>query len=643
MDSYFSIPLQLLIGIAFLLITVSVFYFELYNNKNRAIFILVLGSICLKLFMILLAPYLFAWDEVFHGLVAKNMVANPFSPELYHKTFFKLGLYWGDTTIWVHKQPWFLWQMALSIKVFGASAFAVRLPSLIYMCLSVFFIYDIGKKITNERIGFYAALFFSLNNHINDFVSGRIATDHNDVVFMGLIIASFWAFVNYVSTEKKFKYVILIGVFCGLAILTKWLVALIIFFCWFIYIISNNKAIFYKISLYYDFLKSLIIALVISMPWQIYIMLRYPAESSIEYDFNKKHITEALEGHAGDSYFYVEVLKIQYGYLAPLFCLVGIVLLYRYMKERTMYLALISSFVFIYLFFTFVQTKMLGFTTIVSFIVFLGFGAIANRMHDEFFASHKFKKFLFIGIVLFFGFLSFNIEDVQEKFTSWKVVEKDLFYLEREENNKETAELINSIEKDKTHVLFNCDFPGNISYMFETGLIAYSRPPSSEDVKVIKDNGYKVGIINTGLLPPEIENNSDFKIYSIDKFTLIRKDTLYLKSVKFGYFSNSNDKLTTDSVNKTKLVFSLFKDGKFQIKTINNTVARIDYGYGGLITLNGKIYNSTSSFKFEFIEKNTFRIKTFENKYLKTNINGERIISDKLTEEDDFKFQLSRY
>ena len=55
--------------------------------------------------------------------------------------------------------------------------------------------------------------------HINDFVSGRIATDHNDVIFMGLIIASFWAFVNYVSTEKKFKYVILIGVFCGAGIL----------------------------------------------------------------------------------------------------------------------------------------------------------------------------------------------------------------------------------------------------------------------------------------------------------------------------------------------------------------------------------------------------------------------------------------
>lgn len=643
MNSYFSFPLQLLIGIASLLITVSVFYFEFFNNKNRAIFILVLGSVCLKLFMILLAPYLFAWDEVFHGLVAKNMVNNPFSPELYHKTFFKPGLHWSDTIIWVHKQPWFLWQMALSIKVFGASAFAVRLPSLIYMCLSVFFIYDIGKKIANERLGFYAALFFSLNNHINDFLSGRIPTDHNDVIFMGLIIASFWAFVNYISTEKKFKYVMFIGVFCGLAILTKWLVALIVFFCWFIYIVSNNKTIFYKISLYFDFLKSLIIALVISMPWQLYIMLKYPIEASIEYDFNKKHITEALEGHSGDSYFYFEILKIQYGYLAPLFCLLGIVLLYKYMKQKTMYLALISSFVFIYLFFTFVQTKMLGFTTIFSFIVFLGFGAIVNTMHDEFFANSNFKKFLFIGIVLFFGFISFNIEGMQEKFTSWKVVEKDLFYLEREDNNKKTAEHINNIEKDKTYVLFNCDFPGNISYMFETGLIAYSRPPSPEDVKVIKDNGYKIGIINTGLLPPEIENNLDFKIYSIDKFTLVRRDTLFLKSVKFGYFSNSSDKLTTDSVNKTKLVFSLFKDGKFQIKTINNTVARIDYGYGGLITLNGKIYNSTSSFKFEFIEKNIFRIKTFENKYLKTNINGERIISDKLTNEDDFKFQLSRY
>ncbi|MES2514371.1 MAG: glycosyltransferase family 39 protein [Bacteroidota bacterium] len=588
------------------------------------------------------SSYLHGWDEAFHGLVAKNMGNNPFYPVLYKKTFFVHGPDWYDTTIWLHKQPWFLWQMALSIKLLGASAFAVRLPSLIYMCVGIYFVYDIGKKIATERIGFYAALFYCLNNYMNEQLSGSIATDHNDVVFITLILAGIWAFVKHTIEPDKLKYVILIGVFCGTAILTKWLVALIILFCWFWYIVLNNKKEFYRIKLYVSFFKSFFIALAIALPWQIYISLRFPVESKNEYALNGKHMFEAIEGHSGDRYYYYDGLIQQYGYLSPLFCLLGIVLLHKYIRQKSMYYALLISFVFVYVFFTFVVTKMHGFTLPVSFFVFLGFGAIAHRFNEKIAANNRFAgKFLFTILALVFGFISFNLEAIQARHTNWKTAQQGTFWTESESELKEICDYINVTEKDTGYVYFNCDFPGNISFMFETNFVGYARLPSDYDVKTIKDKGYKIAILNRGILPVEIENNKEFKIISIDKFKVIKRDTCYLKSLKFGHFSNDNNKLTCNT-NKAKFIFTYFKDGSVQIKTENNSLARIAYEYGGLILLDGTKYYVNERFRFEAITPTVFKIRTSENKYLRSNENGERVITSKFEDSDDFKFMLSQ-
>lgn len=639
-DSYFAVHQQIILVFSLLFLFLSIIHFEFYGN-SKSFILLLIGSFGIKLFMILLTPYLLSWDEAFHGLVAKHFAENPFYPLLYKDVFFMHDYNnWWDASVWLHKQPWFLWQIAVFIKFFGASFISVRLPSLIYSIIGTFLVYDFGKNISNKRIGFYAAFFYSLNNYMNEQLSGAIATDHNDVIFIILIYATFWALSKYIN-HQNFKYVFLIGCFCGLAILTKWLVGLLVYFCWAWYIIFENKL---KIQLksFYDLIKSFFIALMIALPWQIYILLKFPKESRFEYAFSSKHFSEVVEGHSGTLYYYFDGLSIQYGYLAALFCLVGIVLLHKYISRKNIYYALLLSLIFVFTFFTLAATKLHGFTLVISFMIFIGFGAIVHELYT--FAnsfSTKYAKWFILFIVMFFGLSAFNIESIQERHTTWKTNDQTINATYREREFKEICDFVNKNILDTNLVFFNCDFPTNINFMFETNYLGYARLPDTNDIKIIQNKKHKIAIINTGLLPKEIEANNDFLIVSIPKFNAIRRDTCYLVSAKHGVFSIDNNKLTCNS-NQTKFIITTFEDGSSQIKTENNLCARIAYEYGGLILLDGTKYKMNERYKIEFIDNKSFKIKTFDGKYLRTNTDGERVILDKFENTDHFKFTLKK-
>ena len=105
------------------------------------------------------------WDEQFHALVAKNMMSAPFEPMLYKNLL--LPAFDSDWTmghIWLHKQPLFLWQMALSMKIFGVNVIALRLPSLLMSTAVTYLIYRIGSVTINKSAGFYGALLFAFSN-----------------------------------------------------------------------------------------------------------------------------------------------------------------------------------------------------------------------------------------------------------------------------------------------------------------------------------------------------------------------------------------------------------------------------------------------------------------------------------------------
>src|SRR5215203_2721773 len=94
--------------------------------------------------MIWIDPFLHHWDEHFHALVAKNMIQHPLRPMLITDPVIPYKISnWVSNHIWVHKQPLFLWQMALSIHLLGFTEIAVRMPSLIMTSLSILLTYRI--------------------------------------------------------------------------------------------------------------------------------------------------------------------------------------------------------------------------------------------------------------------------------------------------------------------------------------------------------------------------------------------------------------------------------------------------------------------------------------------------------------------
>lgn len=135
-------------------------------KRNYYIFFILIVGFFLRLWMITLDPFLQNWDEHFHALVAKNFSQNFLFPVLIKNPVIEYNISeWNANHVWVHKQPFFLWQMALSIKLFGTSVFAVRLPSLIMTTVSLLIIFRLTYLLTkNYKVSFIALILFTFSN-----------------------------------------------------------------------------------------------------------------------------------------------------------------------------------------------------------------------------------------------------------------------------------------------------------------------------------------------------------------------------------------------------------------------------------------------------------------------------------------------
>ena len=227
----------------------SILVFFNYNRKKLALQLLVLSAFLLRLLMSALDPFLHNWDERFHALVAKNMMQSPFKPMLHKNPILPYDFAdWSTNHIWLHKQPLFLWQMALSMKIFGVNEMAIRLPSVLMGTISVYFIYKIAEYwFKNETTAFLAALIFTFSNYQLSLTSGRFALDHNDVAFTFYVTASLWAFTRYLRSNFKIRWAIFIGIFVGCAVLNKWLTGFLVYGGWGLYILlDKNYRLDYK-------------------------------------------------------------------------------------------------------------------------------------------------------------------------------------------------------------------------------------------------------------------------------------------------------------------------------------------------------------------------------------------------------------
>src|SRR5208283_5882088 len=123
---------NILLGIITLVICCAGYLFSGWNwkkgkTKTAIIFLLFCGLILR--FFVATDFFLHDWDERYHALVAKHLILHPLIPTLYDNPILPFDYKnWLGNNVWLHKQPFPLWMMALSMWLFGTNEIALRLP-----------------------------------------------------------------------------------------------------------------------------------------------------------------------------------------------------------------------------------------------------------------------------------------------------------------------------------------------------------------------------------------------------------------------------------------------------------------------------------------------------------------------------------
>ncbi|HQQ02535.1 MAG TPA: glycosyltransferase family 39 protein [Bacteroidales bacterium] len=489
-NSYFNTTqiIFLMLGGAFLLTSL---YFQLKKKYNISIIFLGLGAFCIFCFAALLDPFLNLWDERFHALVGKNLIKHPLMPTLYDDPIVQMEYdRWDRYHIWLHKQPLFLWQIALSFKLFGISEFTLRLPSVILGTILVLITYRSGKLLVNQRVGYIAALLTLSTLYIIELIAGRQELDHNDVSFLVYISLSVWSLIEYQYTHKKI-WIYLIGLFAGMAILCKWLMGLIVYLGWIVLRFLQKR---FKITENKDILLSLLITVIISAPWQIYILLKFPTEAIASYKYTALHFKTTLEGHGGDLFYHFKMMTRIYGSWTKYLIIPAFITFFIKSKDKKLFYSLSCIVIIVYVFYSLAATKMPSYTIIVAMINFIAFATLIDFILNYF--SHFIKNplvnhLIFAVSILTIFTLRFDINTLRKKHTLWK---ENNYYTRMMINNKK---IFTSLKLPPNSVLFNVEGRYYVDAMFYTGLPAYNFFPSSDQCKDLTEKGKQIVILNS--------------------------------------------------------------------------------------------------------------------------------------------------
>ncbi len=122
---------------------------------------------------------------------------------------------WSDPH---HKTPGPYWLIASSYTLFGISEASVRLPSMIFGIFSVLLLYEIGKIILGQKIGWLAAAIFSVEFLWLQYC--RLGTPDVPTIF--LVLLAIWSLLKVESNPKySYFYSFTAGLCFGLGFLVR--------------------------------------------------------------------------------------------------------------------------------------------------------------------------------------------------------------------------------------------------------------------------------------------------------------------------------------------------------------------------------------------------------------------------------------
>jgi 4-amino-4-deoxy-L-arabinose transferase len=442
--------------------------------------------------------FLHPWDERYHALVARHMAVHPLRPTLYEQPLLPFDLRnWRANHVWLHKPPLALWLMAASLRVFGVSDWALRLPSVLLSALSILLTYDLGRRLFGSGTGLLAAGLHAIHGYLIALAAGRVPVDHIDCALIAVVELGVWLAV---AGAGKRGVSLAVGVVTGLAVLTKWLPGLLIVPVWLAVVLVREKPreIRALAGIAGRALLLLAAATAIALPWTLYTRAAFPREAAWEAAYNAQHFTVPVEDLTGSPLFYLQNLPHYFGGLIylPLAWLV-----WRLAKRQEVEsLAPIAVWIFVPFFvFSLAATKMTAYVftagpalLLVSARFWTWLAALPKP------AGGRWLRGTVLALLLLWPLLA-----TVERVKPWPDYERSPAWA------REIKALPARLGPGRV-VLFNLEHP--LEAMFYTSYVAYRKPPTLEQARLLRAAGWRVVAFDRGDLPADLRSDSGIEI-----------------------------------------------------------------------------------------------------------------------------------
>ncbi|MBC7384378.1 MAG: glycosyltransferase family 39 protein [Bacteroidia bacterium] len=341
--------------------------------------------------------HLFDWDEINFAESAREMIVtgNYQKVQINYQPF-------------MEKPPLFFWIQVLSMKVFGVGEFAARFPNAIIGIITLVFIFTIGKKLYGRQLAFLWVLFItgSFTPHLY-FKSGIIDPLYNLFIFAAVYMLYLY------SLSKQTIQAVWLGLFTGLAIITKGPVAVLVVMLCFITLWALKK--FNRFFSYKDIFITALVAFLVSAVWFGFETMERGTVFLSEFlKYQLDLFLNPVAGH-GQPFWYHPLVLLVGCFPASVIALKFIFKTHETAnKEQTDFFRIMQiMFWAVLILFSIVETKIVHYSSLCYLpLTFMA----AMFIHQRFEAGVKFSNFqtallLFTGIFISFIFIALPLTD----------------------------------------------------------------------------------------------------------------------------------------------------------------------------------------------------------------------------------------
>jgi 4-amino-4-deoxy-L-arabinose transferase-like glycosyltransferase len=193
------------------------------------------------------------------------------------------------TNDYLDKPPLLFWLSSISIKIFGTNNFAYKLPSFLFLLLSLFAVYSFALLYYLEKVAKNALLILA-STQAYFLMTNDVRTD---ALLTSSVIISIWLFAEYFE-KKKLKYLIIAPFFTALALMSKGPIGIIAVLLPIIFHLLYLKKWYEIFSFRWALVFSIIALLLVPMSYGLY----------TQFDLHPEKISYGIKGQSGLYFYY---------------------------------------------------------------------------------------------------------------------------------------------------------------------------------------------------------------------------------------------------------------------------------------------------------------------------------------------------